>query len=319
MLAAAPVDDWESAAGEFVELAEQALDYGALTHARLGYQMASYVQWMHGRWSGAREETLQAERVSRGSSEEDQIIGMAETAKCLAMLERDLSQADALLMEASALAVRKRLRHPAIPMALGLLRFHENKLDEAEELLKEARTLCKSAGDRVNEFMANEYLAMIDIERDGFEAALGRCATLIDIGGKLREGSEAPFARALEALCLYALKDDAGPLEEALAELRIADAKHRLAYTLNRAALLDAERGRPEDALARAGEALEHAEALERYTEMTLAHFALARACQACGDDEGFDRHAAVVAALDGASVARWARKRTELLAVLHG
>ena len=60
-------------------------------------------------WSGAREETLQAERVTRGGSTEDHIIGMAETAKCLAMLERDLSQADAMLMEAQALGARNQV------------------------------------------------------------------------------------------------------------------------------------------------------------------------------------------------------------------
>ena len=43
------------------------------------------------------------------------------------MLERDLSQADAMLMEARSLATRKRINTPAIPAALGMLRFHENK------------------------------------------------------------------------------------------------------------------------------------------------------------------------------------------------
>src|SRR5690606_14350876 len=99
-LAAAPVEDWEAAASEYAALAEQALDDGAMSHARRGYHMASYVHWLHGHWSGAHEEILQAERVARGGSEEEHIVGLAEAARCLAMLERDLSQADALLMEA---------------------------------------------------------------------------------------------------------------------------------------------------------------------------------------------------------------------------
>jgi DNA-binding SARP family transcriptional activator len=100
MLSAAPVLDWETAAAEYVALAEQALDHGELAHARLGYHMASTVRWLNGHWAGAREETLQAERVTRSGTEEDHIVGLAETAKCLVMLERDLSQADAMLMEA---------------------------------------------------------------------------------------------------------------------------------------------------------------------------------------------------------------------------
>lgn len=309
-LAAAPLDDWEKAAREYVVLAEQALDHGALAHARLGYQMASNVRWMHGQWSHAREETLQAERVTRGASEEDQIIGMAETAKCLAMLERDLSRADAMLMEVQALAARKRVRHHAIPAALGMLRFHRSEMNEAEELFLEARALCKSAGERVDEFLANEYLVMIDLERDRLDSALSRCSALLEIGEKLREGSEAPFARALKGLCHYAIDDEEEALAGALEELRVADAKHRLAYVLTRAALLDAERGRTDRAIERAHEALGCAEALERATDIVLAHVALAEAYRAAGDPEAAARHRDAVARMDGASVARWARDR---------
>ncbi len=314
MLTAAPLEDWEAAAQEYVALAERALDHGALAHARLGYHMASYVRWAHGQWSGAREETLQAERVTRSGSDEDHITGLAETAKCLAMLERDLSHADAMVMEAQALAERQRVSHPAIAAALGMLRYHKNEVDEAEELFKEARTLCKSGGDRVNEFQANEYLVMIAFDKGCFDAATQRCGALVEIGEKLRDGSEAPFAAALAALCRYATDDDTGPLDAALDALRIADAKHRLAYTLTRAALLDVERGRVADALSRAGEALACAEVLERATEIMLAHAALALAHRAAGDEMEYARHAAAVAEFDQAPVAQWARDRAAAL-----
>jgi hypothetical protein len=310
LLAAAPLTDWESAAEHYAVLAEQALDHGALAHARLGYQMSSYVRWAHGHWTGAREQTLQAERVTRGGSDREHVVGMAETARCLAMLERDLSQADALLMEARALASRQGIGHHAIPMALGMLRYHENRLDEAEEQFKEGRTLCKSAGDRVCEYQANEYLVMIAFERGEFVQARDRCAPLLTLGERLREGSEAPFARALDGLCRYALDDDAGGLDRALDDLRLADAKYRLAYTLTRAALLDVERGRPRDAVARAGEALEAARVLERATEMMLAHLALTQAHAALGDTEACRFHAAELAGFEQAPVAAWARLR---------
>jgi DNA-binding SARP family transcriptional activator len=313
-LAAAPVEDWEAAAKEYVALAEQALDLGALSHARLGYHMASYLRWMHGQWSHAREETLQAERVTRGASEEDHIIGMAETAKCLAMLERDLSQADAMLMEVEALAARERMSHHAIPAAAGMLRFHRNELAGAEESFLEARTLCKSAGERVDEFQANEYLVMIDLERGRLESALERCSVLVEIGEKLREGSEAPFARALQGLCRYAIDDDDRDLEPALEELRLVDAKHRLACVLTRVALLDVERGRIERAIERASEALSCAEVLERATDIVLAHVALAAASAAAGDRSAADRHRQAIECVDAASVATWARDRARSL-----
>ena len=310
MHTAAPVADWEAAAREYAALAEQALDHGALSHARRGYFMASYVHWMHGHFAGAREEILQSERVARSGDDEEHIVGIAEAARCLAMLERDLTHADAMLMEAQALAARKGMTHNAIPAALGMLRFHENKLDESVELFKEARTLARAHGNRLDEFQANEYLAMIDFERGRPEAARAHCKALVELGDKLREGSERPFAHALDALCHYALADDCAPLEAALRDLRAADAKHRLAYTLTRAALLDVERQRPQDAIARASEALGYAEALDRATEIVLAHAALARARKAVADTAGYAKHVAALKSLEQAPVARWARER---------
>jgi len=314
MMTAAPLDDWRSAAHEFASLAEQALDHGALAHARRGYYMASYVHWMHGQFGGAREEILQSERVTRGAGDEEHIVGMAEAARCLAMLERDLAHADAMLMEAQALASRRHLSHHAIPAALGMLRLHENRLDEAAELFKEARTLARSMGDRLSEFQAHEYLAMIEIERGRYDAARLHCAALIDLGERLREGSERPFAYALDALCEYAIADEARPLEAALVQLRAADAKHRLAFTLTRAARVDLDRRRPEAAIARASEALSCAEALERPSEIVLAHVVLAEALRATSDLPGYATHVAALGGFEGRPVAAWARDRAAQL-----
>jgi len=319
MLAAAPLEDWEAAAREYAALAGQALDQGALAHARRGYYMASYVHWMHGHWVGAREEILQAERVARAGSDEEHIVGMAEAARCLAMLERDLVHADAMLMEAQALATRKCVSCQAIPAALGMLRFHENKLDEAAELFKDARTLARAAGDRLDEFQANEYLAMIAIEQGCLLEARTYCATLIALGEKLREGSERPFAHALSGFCHFAMTDEPGPMDAALEELRDADAKHRLAYTLTRAALIELERRRPHAALARASEALAYALVLDRATEVALAHVVLARSSRAVSDEIGYARHTAALAHLEGAAIAEWARERATALSAAPG
>jgi tetratricopeptide (TPR) repeat protein len=311
-LAAAPLSDWEAAATGYVALAEQALDLGAMSHARLGYYMASYVRWMHGSWSAAREEILQAERVSRGGSDEDQVIGMAEAARCLALLDRDLAQADAMLMEARALASRKRLVHHSIPSALGLLRFRENRLEEAEEFFQEARALAKQAGDRLTEFQANEHLVMLDLEQRRHAAAKARCAALIDIGTRLREGSEAPFAHALDAICDYALDDETPALEAAFAALRFVDAKQRLTYALLRAAMLDVERGRHERARTRASEALGYAQRLDRATDLVLAHAVLADASRGMHDRKAFASHARSLEGLERDSVADWAKRRAD-------
>jgi DNA-binding SARP family transcriptional activator len=308
LLASEPLHDWEAAANKFTALAERALDHGALAHARLGYQLAARVRWEHGHWRAAREHALQAARAVRGAEDEAHIVGVAETAKCLAMLERDLPQADAMLMEARALAERRGFSHHAVAAGLGMLRLHQDRSEEAEELFREARTLCKSAGDRVNEYQALEYLTMLDLQRGRCEEARERCNELLMLGAKLRGGSEEPFARAMLGLCNYAIDDERAGLEAALADLRIADAKHRLAYALTRAGMIDCERGRIGVAMERATEALGYATLLERATEMLIANAILAHGCAAQGRHQEAARCAAEVDRLELAGAATWAR-----------
>ncbi|MGR2737375.1 hypothetical protein ACUY1T_02865 [Billgrantia sp. Q4P2] len=314
LYSAAPLADWEAGAGEVVALAEQALEHGALAHARLGYQLASHIRWAHGQWSDAHEQTLQAERATRCGEGREQVIAMAETARCLAMLERDLHQAADLLAQARELAIQQNIGHPAIPLAQGLLSLHEDRFDKAESYFKEARTLCKAMGDRLGEFQAQETLLLMDFERDDYAQARERCAQLRELGKRLRDGSEAPYAAAAEALCHYALEDDPDPFGVALVTLRHADARHRLAVLLLQAARLDLARMRAESARHRAGEALEHALVLERPSERLLAHTLLAECARRLGDTAGWHQHAQAAEALASGPVAGWARRRWQAL-----
>ena len=93
------------------------------------------------------------------------------------------------------------------------------------------------------------------------------------------------------------------------AVLRIADAKHRLAYILTRAALLDCERGRVESATRRAIEALGYATLLERATEMLIANAVLSRDSAARGDRKGAARFASEVQRLSAVGAAAWTRE----------
>ncbi|MBA2777749.1 hypothetical protein [Billgrantia kenyensis] len=311
---AAPLADWEAGVGEVVALAEQALEHGALAHARLGYQLASHIRWAHGQWSDAHEQTLQAERATRCGESRDQVIAMAETARCLAMLERDLNQAAELLEQACELATRQHIGHPAIPLAQGLLSLHADHFDKAECHFREARTLCKAMGDRLGEFQAQESLLLIDLERDDYAQARERCTQLQELGKRLRDGSEAPYADAAAALCAYALEDDSAPFGVALVTLRHADARHRLATLLLQAARLDLARARTETARQRAGEALEHARVLERRSEQLLAHALLAECTRRLGEEDAWRYHARAAQGLLQEPVAGWAMRRCHAL-----
>ena len=312
MLTAAPVLDWEAAAMEYAALAELALEHGELGHARLGYHMSATVRWANGHWSGAQEETIQSEMITRGADAEEHVVGMAEAAKCLAMLERDLSRAEALVMEARGLSDPGSVAYHGLPLAEGMLRFIENDMAQAGNLLQEARTLCKSAGDHISEYQANEYLTMIELERGRYPEARRRAEVLAELGSKIREGSEGPFAQALVGLCALALDGDDRSLDLSLASLREADAKYRLAYVQNRAAVLDLLSGRLQSAHARAGEALECATLMERTSEMLVARGTLASVAEALGDDDQAREHRAACVPLLKVAPATWAVSRAQ-------
>lgn len=308
----APIADWQAAADDYIHLAEQALDLGESEAARTGYHMASSVRWSHGHIAGARKTIMQAERVSRGGSESSHIVGMAEAARCLLLLERDLPEADAMIMEASARAQRNRVDSDALPAAKGMMCYYENKLDEAEEHLDEARTRSKALGERLNEFQANEYLTMIEFERGDFRSAHRRCKVLTEIGGKLRAGSEAPFAKALCGICDYANGGGGEGIEEGIEGLRRYDAKHRLTYALNRAAMLDLENQRFEKAKERAREALENAKIMARTSEILTALTILAESHKALGEKDELQAQVNALLALPKTEGAQWARVRAE-------
>ena len=155
---------------------------------------------------------------------------------------------------------------------------------------------------------------MIDYERGDLDAARRRAETLIDLGEKLREGSEAPFARALAGLCDFAFDDESQDLDAAIEELRVVDAKHRLAYALTRAALIELERDRPESAVKRAVESLDHARALDRVTEEMLARVALATAYRELNDEAQAVGQIERIAGLMDAPIAGWAKRRATIL-----
>lgn len=312
MLSAAPVVDWEAAAQEYAALAELALEHGELAHARLGYHMSATVRWANGHWKGAQEETIQSELITRGAGEGEHLVGMAEAAKCLAMLERDLNRAEAMVMEARALANPGPVTYHSLPLAEGILRYIENDMAQAETLLREARTLCKSAGDHISEYQANEYLAMAELERGRFEAAQDRVGLLVELGAKIREGSEGPFAAALDGLCRLAIEDNTNALDAALGLLREADAKYRLAYVQNRAAGLDLDAGRLAAARARALEALECAERMERTSEMLIARGVLLAAATEAGETDAAAAQRAALESLLGRSPAAWAVQKVQ-------
>ncbi|MGN6183772.1 MAG: AAA family ATPase [Thermoanaerobaculia bacterium] len=257
-------------ASEIEKLAEQALDLDLPEHARLGFQILAYLRWEVGGSEDAQRHMLRAELVSRGGDAQQRIVAMAEAARCLVLLERDLLRAEALALEAGALAHRAGFEPFAIPDAVGMLRLHQHQFDEARAAFRHALELAKTTRNRMAEFTAIEHLVMTEFEAQSYASAASLAEQLIPLAQKLREGSEVPIAFALAALCRYA-NGESDALESHLAALRAVDAKQRLTYVLTRAASIDVARGEVATAQSRAEEALRLAEILERPSDIARA------------------------------------------------
>ena len=316
-LAARGPKDTEETAKRLEALAEQALSHGDVEHARLGFHLLSYIRWESGKWSDAKRHSLRAEFVARGANTREQVVAMAEAARCLALLERDLGHAEALVLEARARAANAGFETVAIPDALGMLRFHQGAWNEAADLFQgHANCRCvKETG------LANSG-----------HSSTSSCSNWSETGRKLRERPAVnwsnwrrSFARAARLPLPAAWprwpqrhleKMQAKELNEGLESLRMADAKHRLAYALLRATHGDFRRGDIERARARSEEALKLAHILERPSETAMAHVALLRCALASGDAKDIERHRDALRRASMTQIAAHVRREAERLLV---
>jgi hypothetical protein len=206
-----------------------------------------------------------------------------------------------------------RFEPNAVSDAMGMLRLHQGAIDEAAELFLHARDAARQEGERLGEFLALEHFVGLQIQCRRYRKAAPYCDELVALSAKLRDGSEAPCAHALQAVCRLAQNEAGGAAEfaRACAALRAADAKHRLGFALICAAEIDLEGGRLDDAGEKAIEALQLVTVLGRASEMAAAHSLLARVASARSDNESLRHHAAAVQENFGAASC-WAQTFAE-------
>jgi hypothetical protein len=275
---AAQTPERERAAEQVRMLAEQALDAGLTRAARLGFQMLSFLRWESSSMADAHDNIMQAERVSRLGGPEDRAAALAQAAKCLVLLERNLGQAEAFVMEAGALSKRHG-RNSAVLFAEGMICAHRGDWEAATTCFDEARQLAREQGKRLAEFVAVEHRVMVEVDRGRVDVALPLAEDLVRLGEKVREGAEGPSSRALLALArVLAGEAEQDSLQAAVQELRDVDAKYQLAFVLTRWALHELRSSRLEEAGGLAADALAVADAIGRPSEIALARVALFRA-----------------------------------------
>ncbi len=308
----------EQAAAHVRSLAEQALDLGLTHAARLGFQMLSYLRWESSSMTAAHENIMQAERVSRAAAPEERTVALAQAAKCLVLLERNLAQAEAFVLEAVALSDRAGETTSAVEFANGMIAAHRGEHDAAVQRFSESRQLAREQGERLAEFCAVQHWAMLEIDRGQREAALALAESAAELGGRVRAGAEGPAGRALLEL-VFVMGDGEGNLQEhesrlnaAIDELRVVDAKYELSFLLTRWALheLDSDQFPRAQYLAQA--ALAVAQVIRRTSEQALAHVVLARCAQRDAGDPS--EHLQALRELSQADLSQVARERVNAL-----
>ncbi|AKF10699.1 large transcriptional regulator [Sandaracinus amylolyticus] len=271
-------DDRGEAIAKLAELTERALDLGAHDHARIGFYLRAFLEWEDGEAGDVRSLSDAIERTSRLGSARERVLGFGDAAHCLVSIERDLPRAEALILEAEAIAAREHVESFAVSLTRAMLRAHKGDLDAAEEHLERALEIARRTGDRLQEYVALERQIDVDLQRGALDRARGRAERLIALGERTREGSERPHARALRALIEHATeRGHEAALDEAIAALIAADSKRRCAYVLVRAAEIELDRGEHDTARRHALDALDFARRIDAPSDIAGALAALAR------------------------------------------
>ena len=271
---------------EVMRLTAEAEEAGLAAEVSTGFHLLSLRHHRKGDYAAAHEETLRSAEASRGADALTTARALGNAARCLALIERDIPRAEALLREARTIAAGAGVEPKDIPWGLGLVYAFYGDYEQAVRHLESAATLAHAEQDHWAECECLQRLALIELERGASSAARDRARDMARVAARMGEGSEAPFAATLEALANSRLGEPGADeaVERAIATLRTIDAKVMLARSLAVRAVIDLDRGDVARAEARADEALQAAETVGRRSEIALILAVKARAALARHD-----------------------------------
>jgi tetratricopeptide (TPR) repeat protein len=287
VLYSAKTPDHDEAAERVRNLAERALDLGLTRPARIGFQMLSYLRWESSSMAAAHANILQAERVSRSADPDERSQALAHAARCLVLLERNLGQAEAFVMEAKGVTDRSGRSSAAVAFAVAMIAAHRGEYEVADASFAEAQQLARLGGERLAEFGSMEHRLMLALDRDEHTLAKTLAGELVELGTRVRPGAEVAIARALCALTRFVnFGGDETELAQTVEDLRTADAKYELSFVLTRWAAHTLERGDLEAASALAQDGVEVARAIGRASEIAVATAIRADICRRRGETD---------------------------------
>jgi DNA-binding SARP family transcriptional activator len=291
----------EHLVSRLTELGLRALEHGRSEDARRAFHAASNLRWEAGTARDGYGMARQAWQASRVGNRIGQARASATMAMCLAFMEKELPEAQAILHEAEALT--RAEGHPGEPVELvlarGSLHLHAGRWPEARRDGADARVLARAAHNGLQEAAALQMSMQVEYAAGQSQAAAAAAEALAQVCLRIREGGEAPLAAACLALLGPELGAQRPALERALEQLRQLDDKRRFAWAANRWAQREHTLG----ALATAGElsrrALEAARAVEAWSEAAIAACELMALAWGSADDPAYAEAEVLLAELE--------------------
>lgn len=227
----------------------------------------------YGNITRVHEHSLRAAERGRTASPMTTARMLAYTGWCLAEIERDMPRAEALLLEAQALADRVGLELTDIQSGLGIVCYYAADWVGARSHLQQAWRMAHAAQDHWRKCICLKYLAMLELEAGNLSASLQSSHEMAVVAAQMGEGSEGAIATALTVLAQYRAHpmETQSALEQALLTLHQIDDQRMRAYTLAFAAETDLEQEQIQQAIDRSMTALEAAQIVEHQSCMALA------------------------------------------------
>jgi DNA-binding SARP family transcriptional activator len=254
--------------------AEVAAGYAILSHAHFANRDLAHT-------AAATEDGITA---LRDLAPADGAVAMAETAGCLAILERDIPRARMLLTEARRGSVPSGRAAVYLELGTGIIEDLEGRHEEAAGSLERALRLAPE-GAPWEECVILARLAFIDLQRGRPERVAARTARMRAVAPRLGDTGDALLADALDLAARRAAGErvDEVEIDAVLARLE-TDARVHFARIACLLAEADLAAGRPALARVRLERACTAASVVVRSSVVAVSRALLARCELARGD-----------------------------------
>jgi DNA-binding SARP family transcriptional activator len=271
---------------EMARLVMEAQDAGLPADASRGFFFLSVINYVGEDPDAARSNTLRALDAARGGDRLIEARQLADSARCLLLIERDVAQAQAMIVEARASLGPPGDHLANLAWARGLLERFRGEIPPAMMALGDALEGYRRQRSPWEIFQVLSMAVTCHLEAGEAVAALERCGELGEVAAMMAEGSEPTVAVALEALARLALGQPGAEraAEDATRALKDLDAKAVLAYVLCGLAEHALAAGALDAAERWAGEALTTAALVDRRSEIGVARALLGRVALARND-----------------------------------